>query len=133
MKPETPASGISQICNYTDLEQFRVNCSCQDTDHDVVIEVSTDNHDTTITHYVTARTDNWTNHFPGLEPTYENRFYNLIQASRNLLNTLVYRLKVTRDVWFRGQVRYEASIILDHQTAVNYAQCILTSIEKQKK
>ena len=101
MTPQTPAEGILLHKDFGDAKYYTVPCDCCNSDcvHDVCIEA--DETGVTVTTYTTQKTNWWS----------KNRW----QILWGLLTT--------------GYVKYEASIIMTGQSALNYS-AVLKSASK---
>lgn len=123
MKAETPASNIMETGSYSDARSYRVQCSCQSYDHAHDIWIEQDDGLVTTTIYTQTTTDYWTALVP------EHWFCG------GLINGLARRLRLTWQVWTRGMVEYQASLIMDPQTAINYSQALAQAVDhiKQEK
>lgn len=99
MKPQTPAEGILLHKDFGDARYYVVPCDCCSTDcaHQVCVEA--DETGVSVTTYTTQKTNWWS----------QNRW----QVIWGLLT--------------RGYVKYEASIIMTQQQAVNYANVLTTA------
>jgi hypothetical protein len=51
---------------------------------------------------------------------------------KDLFNGLVTRLKLTWDVWVKGYVRAETTILMSEQQALNYAETLKSAIKDVK-
>jgi len=52
---------------------------------------------------------------------------------KSIWNGLATRLRLTRDIWLHGYVKYEASLIMTEQQALNYSDTLLKSVEDVKE
>jgi hypothetical protein len=94
MKTQTPAEGILKRNDWGDSRLYQVTCECADSEHDHNVWVETD--DTkrvTVTIYTTVKSNWWS----------------LTRWQ------LIWRLLT------RGYVKYEATIVMTQQQALNYA------------
>lgn len=103
-KAEKPAEGILRTNDWGTSVMYQVVCDCMDTDHMHTVDIEADEHDVTVTVYVTTTTPFW---------------------SRS-------RWREIWRILTQGYTEYEASIILKEQAAVNYAGA-LTSAAKDVK
>lgn len=96
MKPQTPAEGILLHKDFGDSKFYVVPCDCCSSgcEHQVCIEA--DETGVTVTTYTTQKTNWW---------------------SRN-------RWQVIWELLTKGYVKYEASIIMTEQQALNYARVL---------
>ena len=102
LTPQTPAAGISLTNEFTTPTTkescYRINCSCSDAehDHDIWVEHDLECKDVTVTLYAQVSTPFWST----------SRFKQIWQ----ILTT--------------GTTKFQASIILNQQQAVNYAAAL---------
>ena len=109
-------------------KMYRVECTCTNEDDSIVFEVEASDHEITVTHYTTQKTDWWTEY---VAPRYDidnawlqefNWFWT------NLLNGLVTRLRLTRDIWFHGYAKYQCTTMMTEQQALNYAETLKSAM-----
>jgi hypothetical protein len=94
MQAETPARGILKRNDWGDSQLYQVACECADSEHDHHVWVeSDDTNRVTVTIYTTVKSNWW-------------------DTSRW---QLIWRLLT------RGYVKYEATVVLTQQQALNYA------------
>jgi hypothetical protein len=110
MKAETPAQGILKINEWGNSKMYKAVCACGDEQCSHIIDIEAD-HEVNVTIYATARTDFWS----------KSRWSHIW----SLLT--------------RGSATFETTIVLDKQSAVNYAETIKTAVkdvetfEKERK
>lgn len=129
MKAQEPARGILKD---SDNEIYYVPCECGNDGHSHHISVDPDHHDITVTINTTSYTDAWST---PLVPNYSIESHWLSMLDHNIkyaINGFLRRCKLTWGIWKSGQIDYEASIIMNHQQAINYANTLITAIEKVK-
>jgi len=99
MKPQTPAEGILLHKDFGDAKFYTVPCDCCSTDcaHSVCVE--SDDTGVSVTTYTTQKTNWW---------------------SRN-------RWQIIWELLTTGYVKYEASIIMTGQSALNYSDVLKTA------
>jgi hypothetical protein len=105
MKAEKPAQGILKRNDYGDSMSYQVTCECGEANHDHNVWVEADDGSVSVTVYTTAKSKWWE----------LNRWQKIWQ----LLT--------------KGYIEYEASIIMNKQVALNYAnvlQCAIKDCEK---
>jgi hypothetical protein len=114
MKAQTPAQGISIEKDFGDAKVFNVECDCSSDDHAVKmwIEVQRDEDipDVEVSFYVTTWTKNWWDDWPA-------------------------RLQAVYDILFKGVHKQEHHMLLNKQSALNFAETIkktVTEMEKKK-
>lgn len=96
MKPQTPAEGILLHKDFGDAKYYVVPCDCGSSDcaHQVCVEA--DDVGITVTTYATQKSNWWS----------------------------LTRWQVIWQLLTRGYVKYEASIIMTEQQALNYARVL---------
>ena len=101
LKPETPATGILIKNNWGDAKQYIVTCECGQSDHSHEIFVEADESGITVTTYTTQKTNWWS-------LTRWHHIWTLLT---------------------RGYIKYEASLIMNRQQAMNYAAILHHAVE----
>lgn len=108
MKAQTPAQGISLEQDFGDAKVFNAECDCTSDDHAVKmwIEIQPDRDlpDVEVSFYVTTWTPMWAG------------------WSR--------RLRAVYDILFKGVHKQEHHILLNKQTAVNFAGAIVDTVKE---
>jgi hypothetical protein len=110
MKAETPARGILKINDWGDSKMYKAVCSCGDDDCSHTIDIEADN-EVNVTIYTRTRTNFWSK-------TRWSHIWSLLT---------------------QGSATFETTIVLDKQSAVNYAECIKAAVkdvetfEKERK
>ena len=99
MKAETPAQGILKINEWGNSKMYKAVCACGDDACSHTIDIEAD-HEVNVTIYATVRTDFWSK-------TRWSHIWSLLT---------------------RGHTDFETTIVLDKQTAINYAEIIKTAI-----
>jgi len=99
MKPETAAKGILKINDWGTSKMYKAVCECGDDDCSHVIDIETDT-EVNVTIYTKTRTNFWS----------KTRWYHLWS------------------LLIKGHTSFETTIVLDKQTALNYAETLKTAI-----
>jgi hypothetical protein len=104
MQPQTPAEGIMLHKDFGDAKFYTVPCDCCGSNcaHEVCIEA--DDFGVTVTTYTQQKTNWW---------------------SKN-------RWQVIWQLLTRGYVKYEASIIMTEQQALNYSSVLVNAVSDVK-
>ena len=109
MKAQAPASGISLDKDFDDAKVFNVECDCSSDDHAVKmwIEVQRDRDipDVEVSFYVTTWTKNFWNNWPA-------------------------RIRAAYDILFKGVHKQEHHMLLNKQSAINFAQAIKDTVRE---
>ena len=100
MKAQTPAQGILKINEWGNSKMYKAVCACGDDACSHTIDIEAD-HEVNVTIYATVRTDFWSK-------TRWSHIWSLLT---------------------RGHMDFETTIVLDKQTALNYAETIKTAIK----
>lgn len=113
MKAQKPAQGISLDKDFGDAKVFNVECDCSSDDHAVKmwIEVQRDHDipepDVEVSFYVTTWTPLWGNWMKRLTAVYE--------------------------ILFKGVHKQEHHMLLNKQSAINFAAAIQNTIKEMEK
>lgn len=109
MKAQAPASGISVERVFEDARVFNVECDCTSDDHAVKmwIEVQRDRDvsDVEVSFYVTTWTKDFWNNWPA-------------------------RFRAVYDILVKGVHKQEHHMLLNKQSAINFAQAIKDTVEE---
>jgi hypothetical protein len=112
MKAQTPASGISIERDFGDARVFNVECDCGSDEHAVKmwIEVRRDRDvpDVEVSFYVTTWTKDFWKEWPA-------------------------RIRAVYDILFKGVHKQEHHMLLNKQSAINFAQAIKDTVEELDK
>ena len=134
MKPQVAAEGVAVTACYDNAVFFQVICSCGSDNCTHRVCVENNDSEITVTTYTTQSTDCWTravNKDFGAEDTV---FSQIKDIAVDFVNGVYTRVKLTWAIWFRGNAEYQASIIMNKQTALNYSdtlQKLIKEIDKQ--
>jgi len=111
MKAQAPAQGISIEKDFGDARVFNVECDCSSDDHAVKmwIEVQRDKDvpDVEVSFYVTTWTPAWSDWRK--------------------------RLKAVYEILFKGVHKQEHHLLLDNQSALNFAEAIKNTVKELEK
>jgi hypothetical protein len=132
MKSQTPAEGILLHKDWGDSKMYHAVCECGSDSCTHTLDVEADNFNITVTIYTEQLTDCWSTH---AEPKYDINNPWLQEFDwfwKGLWNGLVRRLRLTRDIWFNGHVKYQGTLIMNEQMALNYAETLKSAIKDVK-
>lgn len=125
IQAQTPSQGIRLEKDFHGAKWYTVSCECGNQDDEISVWVEQDDYqDVVVNFYVTTKSAWWKKSLNG------DRWYHRIW------NGLSHRLKVTRDIWFRGFYITESCTILSKQAALNFAKALEDSVadlEKKKR
>lgn len=100
MKSEIPAQGILKINDWGTSKMYKAVCSCGNDECSHTIDIEADD-EVNITIYATARTNFWSK-------TRWSHIWSLLT---------------------RGYATFETTIVLNKQSALNYAECIRSAVK----
>lgn len=132
MKAQTPAEGILKSGEWGDTKMYDIVCTCGSDDHTIHLVVEADESHVTVTHYTTQSTDYWSE---AIKPRYDidnDWLQEFDWFWKGLVNGFVRRLRLTKDIWFKGQAKFESTTIMTEQQALNYAETLKAAIEDVK-
>jgi len=133
MKAQKPAQGILLHRNYGDAVMYEVTCDCSDADHKHAVWIEADDTGVTVTTYTTQKVDWWSTPIESYNVKIENPILDWgDQFLRRLINGLWTRCRLTWTLWHKGYVKYEASIIMNEQQALNYAETLKSAVKEVK-
>lgn len=133
MIPQTPAEGILLHKDYGNAKQYTVICECCDEGHTHNVWVEAEDFGVTVTTYTEQKTDYWTQK---VEPRYDidNSIYqNIHWYFVSLINDWYRRFKLIWQIFTKGYIKYEASIIMSEQQALNYAETLKNAVKDVKE
>lgn len=126
MKSQIPAEGISVTHRFEDSIFYKVDCQCGNPDDaiDFEIEIDPSVNNIIVNQYTTQKTNWWTD-FVSPRRDIDNEYLQGINwLWVGLINGLVKRLRLTKNIWWDGYVKYESTTVLSKQQALNYADAL---------
>ena len=139
MTPETPASGVKKIWEYNTSVAYDVGCTCGDPNHTVVFVVEQDDdcQMIVVNTYVTVKTDYWSEFYKANVYDIDNPvLYTIASSFKGLVNSVATRVCLIYDILVHGYVKYEQSVLMPKQVALNYAAAMQNAVydleQKQK-
>ena len=133
MKFETPAEGILKRSDFGDSKFYQIVCGCGQEHHDHTVEVEAADTGINVNIYATAKSNYW-------RETIEKRYDidNVWHQEfdwfwKDLVNSVVRKIKLTWEVWTTGTVRTETTIAMSEQQALNYAETLKSAIKDVKE
>lgn len=133
MQAQTPAEGIMLTHKFNDAFSYNVECSCGNSDDSVNIFIEKDEDlDEFIVTFSTKQKTHWWKQVAEWDVyKIDNPWlYSIANSVKELINGFTHRLKITRDVWFKGYVEYQSCTIISKQTALNLSEAIKDAIGK---
>jgi hypothetical protein len=128
MKAQTPAEGIMRTNDFGRSKWYRVACSCGNEDDNIDFEVEADDTGVMVNTYNTQKTDYWTE---AVERRYDIDNAWLQEFDwfwKDLVNSLATRLRLTWQIWRHGYIKYQGTMIMTEQQALNYAETLKSAI-----
>jgi hypothetical protein len=104
MEKQQPAQGLLKLNDWGESKWYYVTCECTESNHAHTLEVEADDHSVTVHIYTIATTKFWQ----------KDRW-------RQIWNMLT-----------KGYAEYEASIMLNEQSAFNYANVLTSAVDDVK-
>lgn len=132
MKAQLPAEGILKMNDWGNSKMYKVVCQCGDTRHDIVFDVEAEDTGVTVTTYTTQYTDSWTESVKKRYNIDNPWLQEFDWAWKDLWNKIATRLRMTKKIWWDGELKYESSTIMTEQQALNYAEALKSAIEDVK-
>jgi hypothetical protein len=131
MDAQTPAKGIMQTMDFDDLKAFRIQCDCQHDGHNhtLMVEKDPDTHEITVTIETDITTDFWWECFKKRYDIANDYLQWFDWAWKELVNTLIIKLKLSWRLWTKGYIRTESTIVMNQQQTLNYAETLKTAIK----
>jgi hypothetical protein len=132
MKPQTPAEGILRTNDYGDSKWYQVVCGCGQPDHTLSVEVEADDSGVSVNTYATVKTDYWTDSVKKRYDINDPWLQEWDWFWKDLVNGLLTRLRLTWDIWIKGYVRAETTVLMSEQQAINYAHTLTSAVKDVK-
>ena len=132
MKPQTPAEGILKTNDYGDSKWYQVICGCGQPDHTLSVEVEADDSGVSVNTYATVKTDYWTESVKKRYDIDDPWLQEWDWFWKGLVNGLLTRLRLTWDIWIKGYVRAETTVLMSEQQAINYAHTLTSAVKDVK-
>jgi hypothetical protein len=129
MKAEKPAEGILKTNDYGNSKWYHVVCGCGQPDHALTVEVEADETGVSVNTYATVKTDYWNETFKKRYDINDPWLQEFDWFWKDLVNGLVARLRLTRDIWFKGYVQCETTTLMSKQQALNFSETLKLSIK----
>lgn len=131
MKVQNPANGILKRFESNTSKTFYITCVCGSSDDNIDMSIEFDKtfDDVTVSFETIQKTD-WYKvpefwNIYDIESEWLAGIANYIQG---IYQGMYHRLKITKDVWINGYVKYYGCAILTRQQAINLSDAITSSI-----
>ena len=132
MKPQPPAEGILKTNDYGDSKWYQVVCGCGQPDHTLSVEVEADDSGVSVNTYATVKTDYWTESVKKRYDIDNPWLQEWDWFWKDLVNGFFTRLRLTWDIWIKGYVRAETTVLMSEQQAINYAATLTSAVKDVK-
>ena len=128
MEAQTPAEGILLHRSFGDAKSYEVQCECGCGEHTHHVWIEADDSGVSVQTFVELKTDWWTEN---VEKRYDIdndmlQWYDWFW--KGLWNSLCTRLRLTKDIWLKGYVKYEGTICMSRQQALNYSEVLKSAV-----
>ena len=128
MEAQTPAEGILLHRSFGDAKSYEVQCECGCGEHTHHVWVEADDSGVSVQTFVELKTDWWTEN---VEKRYDIdndmlQWYDWFW--KGVWNSLCTRVRLTKDIWLHGYVKYEATICMGRQQALNYSEVLKSAV-----
>ena len=133
LEAQKPAEGILLQKDWGDSKMYAAVCECTSEDCTHTLDIESDDFSVTVNIYTVQHTDFWNE---SVKPKYDIENPWLQEFNwfwTGLWNGLVNRLRLTRDIWFKGYIKYQGTLILTEQAALNYAETMKSAIKDVKE
>jgi hypothetical protein len=124
MKAQQPAEGILKTNDFGDSKWYQVVCGCGQPDHTLTVEVEADDIGVSVNTYTTVKTDYWTDTVKKRYDIDNPYLQELDWFWKDMVNGFLTRLRLTWDIWIKGYVRAETTVLMTEQQALNYAETL---------
>ena len=135
MQAETAATGIMKTHDFGNSKFYNVECSCGNDDDSITFEIEAepDTGSIILNHWTVQKTDWWTE---SVKKRYDIDSIWMQEFDwfwKSLWNGLTTRLRLTRDIWWNGYVKYQSTVIMNRQQTLNYAETLKSAISEIEK
>lgn len=132
MKPQAPAEGILKTNDFGNSKWYQVVCGCGQSDHALTVEVEADEMGVSVNTYATVKTDYWTEEVKKRYDIDSPWLQEWDWFWKSFVNGFITRLRLTWDVWTKGYVRAETTVLMSEQQAINYAHTLTSAVKDVK-
>ncbi len=132
MKAQTPAEGIMKTHDFGDSKFYKVECTCGNPDDaiEVILEVEEGFGEVQLSLTTIQKTDWWKELAEWETYKIDNPWlFSIVNSVKSLINGFAHRVAITRDVWFKGYVKYSSTTMLSQQQALNFAETIKVGVK----
>lgn len=132
MKSEKPAEGILKRSDFGDSMYYQIVCNCGQEYHDHNLEVEADETGVNVNIHATVKTNYWSELVKKRHDIDNPWLQEVDWFTKDLINGIWIRLKVTWEVWTSGAVTSQTTVAMSEQQALNYAETIKSAIKDVK-
>jgi hypothetical protein len=132
LKAQAPAEGILKTHEWGDSKWYKVVCECGDDNHSIDFEVEADECGVTVTTYTTQKTDYWTEAVMKRIDISNPWIEEFDHFWKDLWNGLVTKLRLTKNIWWDGYVKYQSTTSMSEQQTLNYAETLKSAVADVK-
>lgn len=132
MEPQTPAEGILKTGDWGTSKTYHVACDCGNAECSHDIDIEADDWGVNVTFYTEQKTPWWKRRFEDNHNIDNPVLDRLDRSWKDLANGIWRRVALTWDIWVHGYVKYEGSIILKEQAALNYGNTLIVAASEVK-
>lgn len=129
MKSETPAEGILKRSDFGDSKFYSVACSCGNDDDAIEFEVEADEMGVTVNTWTIQKTDYWTEAVMKRMDIGNPWAEEVDWFLKDIWNGFVTRLRLTKNIWWDGYVKYQSTTIMTKQQALNYSETLKSAVK----
>ena len=99
--------------------------------HQITMEVESDEYGEIMVHFYSTQSTPWWEKLAEWDTYKINNpiLYFFVNSTKELINGLYHRIKITKEVWFTGRVKSESVTILTKQQALNFAETLKVAIK----
>lgn len=136
LSAQIPAEGIMKTHQFDNSVFYHINCDCSNYDDriEMVVEYDKEFDEILVEFYSTQKTDWWKKLAKWDVYKIENSWlFSIVYFIQSFINGFYHRLKLTKNIWIDGYLKYESTTILNKQSALNMVEAIKNSIEELEK
>ena len=128
MKSQQPAEGILKRSDWGNAKYYSVSCSCGNDDDNLEFIVEADETGINVSTYTIQKTDYWTEAVSkrfDIENIWHQEFD---WFWKDMWNGFVTRLRLTKNIWWDGYVKYQSTTVMTEQQTLNYAETLKSAV-----
>lgn len=129
MKAQEPAEGILLRKDWGDAKSYAVECECGCGEHTHHVWVEADDCGVTVQTFIELKTDWWTENVEKRYDIDNKALQEFDWFWKGLWNSFCTRLRLTSDIWLHGYAKYEGTICMSKQQALNYSETLKKAVK----